>query len=152
MTNEREEKWIRLLAKIAAIPAEPVPATRPKVVIVDDNESVLKALSIFLGKSYDVVVCSNPEAAPALVLRERPRAVVLDVKMPVRDGFWVCGEIRKQDPDVPVLFNSAYQDVMSADDAVGRFKNCIYVAKGDMAAFKAGLSACVSGKVARAGA
>jgi len=57
--------------------------------------------------------------------------VILDVRMPRHDGFWVCKHIRKKAPDVPIIFHSAYQDVRDPFDVMNEFHPFGYVMKGE---------------------
>ena len=51
---------------------------------------------------------SSGEAALAKIKVEPPDLVILDIKLTDRDGLDVLQEIRKDNPDLPVLLHSAY--------------------------------------------
>lgn len=91
---------------------EPGATSQPRaaIVVVDDDESVRQALNDILGERFTVTPCASAEEGVAAV-NDETCAVVLDVKMPIHDGFWACDQIRKKAPNLPVIFYSAYQDL-----------------------------------------
>jgi CheY-like chemotaxis protein len=64
--------------------------TSPKsatVLLVDDNDSVLETTSHFLrSRGFRVLVANSPFGVTALIQREQPAVVILDVMMPGLDG------------------------------------------------------------------
>lgn len=73
----------------------PGPAREVRVVVVDDESLVRSGLSMILQAEGDVRVvgaCSGQDAV-ALVARERPDVVLLDIRMPVVDGLTVLAEV-----------------------------------------------------------
>ncbi|HUJ33025.1 MAG TPA: response regulator [Candidatus Acidoferrum sp.] len=62
----------------------------PKLLIIDDDESVRKVLRFRLKDSYEIIDTGSPEAALAIALKEKPDAVLLDLMMPKYSGFEVC--------------------------------------------------------------
>ena len=58
-----------------------------------------------------------------------PDVIVLDIRMPDHDGFWVFHQVRKFNEDVPVVFNSAYQDTLPDEDASHAFAPFSYLPK-----------------------
>ena len=108
-----------------AAPAKPI------VVLIDDDVHVLQALRFVLQKQYDVRTSDRATVAADLVAQARPHVVILDIKMPEKSGFWVFEQIRTLDRDVPIIFNSAYQDTMDIDDALASYRPFAYLAKGD---------------------
>src|SRR6266511_4388458 len=83
---------------------------RPVVVVVDDDVLIRSSLETVLKDKYDVRLCADGLAGVRAV-DESTGCVILDVRMPTHDGFWVCKHLRKRAPDVPIIFYSAYQDV-----------------------------------------
>lgn len=85
----------------------------PKVLVVDDAPSNVQILRRMLEREgYAVVSAGDGAQALDVVRREAPDLVLLDVMMPVKDGYEVCREL-KQDPetaDLPVIFLSALDD------------------------------------------
>jgi CheY-like chemotaxis protein len=65
----------------------------PKLLIVDDDESVRKLLRFRLKNSYEMIDTGSPEEALALTLQEKPDAILLDLMMPRYSGFEVCQTI-----------------------------------------------------------
>ncbi len=81
-----------------------------KVLVVDDDPSLLKALRIGLtARGDDVVVARSGTEAINQVALARPDLVVLDLGLPDIDGIEVCRRIREFSA-VPVLVLSAYGD------------------------------------------
>lgn len=82
----------------------------PKILVVDDDEHILRSLSQYLElEDFNVVSASSGPEALALFQQEKPDLLVLDVMMPGMDGFQVLETLRK-DPEtagVPVLMLTA---------------------------------------------
>ncbi len=67
-----------------------------KVLIVDDDEDMVTLLQLTLENEgrYELLTAREGLEALALVRRERPDVVFLDVSMPNLDGFQVCQAIK----------------------------------------------------------
>jgi DNA-binding response OmpR family regulator len=81
-----------------------------KIVIADDEPNILISLEFLLKREgYEVHVARDGEEAIAVLLRERPALVLLDVMMPKRTGFEVCQALRADErlEDVRVLMLTA---------------------------------------------
>jgi DNA-binding response OmpR family regulator len=82
-----------------------------KILIVDDNPALLKVLkSEFKIKSYDVLTTQYGSEVIGLVESERPDIVLLDLMMPVMDGFEVLDKLRLVSR-IPVIAISANQEL-----------------------------------------
>ena len=65
------------------------------VLIVDDEEANLTVVSRLMGRlGFATVTAANGEAALAAVVRDPPDVVLLDVNMPLLDGFEVCRRLK----------------------------------------------------------
>ncbi|RKN86204.1 response regulator transcription factor [Paenibacillus ginsengarvi] len=83
---------------------------RMKVLVADDDPNVREILRIFFqSHQYDLLEAENGAEAVQLVELENPDIVILDVMMPVMDGFTACREILKK-RDVPIIMLSAKGD------------------------------------------
>jgi DNA-binding response OmpR family regulator len=75
----------------------PVPS---KILIVDDEPNIVIALEFLMRRhGFDVCVARNGEEALVAVADFRPDVVLLDVMMPVKDGYQVAQKIRAN-PDL----------------------------------------------------
>jgi DNA-binding response OmpR family regulator len=101
----------------------------PRLVIVDDDETILRSLRVALRTKYVVICYNDPIRAIEALSNECPDVVLLDVMMPEHDGFWVYREIRKFNSEVPIIFNSAYQAAMGVKDTIEALKPFGYLAK-----------------------
>src|SRR5437899_396804 len=106
------------------------PDHRPIVVVVDDDVLVRASLETVLRDTYDVRTCANGVEGVRAV-DEATSCVILDVRMPTHDGFWVCKHLRKRAPDVPIIFYSAYQDAKDPYEIINEYHPYGYVVKGD---------------------
>lgn len=102
---------------------------KTSVMIVDDDESILMSLSIVLRRKYAVQTYNSAERAVQQAHAMPPDIIVLDIKMPEHDGFWVFREIRKFNNQVPIIFNSAFQDMLPPEDMRGSYAPFGYLPK-----------------------
>ncbi|MBP2627436.1 MAG: two component transcriptional regulator, winged helix family [Firmicutes bacterium] len=78
-----------------------------KVLVVDDDEKILKVLTAYLEKEeYIVLTAKDGWEAVDKTQRLRPDIVLLDVMLPSLDGWGVCKEIRRTS-DVPIIMLTA---------------------------------------------
>ncbi|HEV8484392.1 MAG TPA: response regulator [Blastocatellia bacterium] len=79
--------------------------TRKKILLVDDADTVLMIEQLILRTDYDLVTARNGEDAVAMALTERPDLILLDVVMPIMDGFAACKQIRENEQisSIPVI-------------------------------------------------
>ena len=90
--------------------------SKAKVLIVDDEPFNIDVLEQALdGTEYQVVTASNGQEAWAKIQSEQPDLILLDLMMPVMDGFTVLAKV-KEDPmlrDTPIIIVSAENDSKS---------------------------------------
>lgn len=79
-----------------------------KILLAEDDTSLGTVLSSYLkAKSFDVTLCVDGEIALKRFKEQLYDFIILDVMMPVKDGFTVAREIRKVDQEIPILFLTA---------------------------------------------
>ncbi|WP_242342169.1 response regulator transcription factor [Anaeromyxobacter terrae] len=79
-----------------------------KIVVIEDDPSILRGLQLNLGmEGYTVRSASDGETGLRLAKTEKPDLVLVDVMLPRLGGLEVVREIRKDDPELPVLILSA---------------------------------------------
>lgn len=84
--------------------------TKEKVLIVDDEKTLVKALKFNLEKEgFRVEEAYNGEEALEKVFDLNPDIVVLDLMLPGQDGFEVCRQIRKKQ-EIPIIMLTARGD------------------------------------------
>src|ERR1700689_3504294 len=89
-----------------------------KVLVVDDDPSLLKALRIGLSaRGDDVLVAHSGAEAINLVALAGPDLVILDLGLPDLDGLEVCRRIREFS-DLPIVVLSAYGDERRKGEAL----------------------------------
>src|SRR5262249_39546675 len=60
---------------------------RPRLLVVDDDPGVLRAVQRVLGPSYELATAASPAEALAMVDGYGPDLAILDIRMPAMDGF-----------------------------------------------------------------
>jgi two-component system KDP operon response regulator KdpE len=83
---------------------------RAKILVVDDDPDLLRALRLRLrANQYDVTTASDGYAAIASAQKERPALIILDLGLPVGDGFVVLERLQASDAlsGIPVIVLSA---------------------------------------------
>ena len=95
-----------------------VTGRRPRVLVVDDDPSVLDVLHLLLGDRYDVEAAPDGESALRLLLSEPVDLVLLDVVMEGLDGITLLQQMRRGGVDVPVVMLSAINTAWTAAAAM----------------------------------
>ena len=88
-----------------------------KILIIDDEEAILKVLSISLkSDNYSVVTALNGEEGLDLFVKETPHIVLTDLKMPGMDGIEVLKRIKEINPNAEVIIITGHGEL---DTAIG---------------------------------
>lgn len=79
-----------------------------RILLAEDDKNLGELLKTYLeAKGYPTVLSANGEEAYELFIKENFNFCILDIMMPVKDGFTLAREIRKRDKKIPILFLSA---------------------------------------------
>lgn len=95
-----------------------------KILIVDDNEDILFALNLLLQPHVEKVkVTTQPERIEHFISTFQPDVILLDMNFTKdadsgQEGFHWLKKIKKNDPDVVVIFITAYADTEKAVRAI----------------------------------
>ncbi|CAM5732319.1 Protein-glutamate methylesterase/protein-glutamine glutaminase [Streptomyces antimycoticus] len=109
-----------------------------RVLVVDDESALADLLSMALRyEGWEVRTAGDGGEAIRITRELRPDAVVLDVMLPDMDGLTVLGRLRRELPDVPVLF-------LTARDAVEDRIAGLTAGGDDYVAKRSGVSAGMS--------
>lgn len=105
--------------------------SKPKIVLVDDEEMVLTSLKSFLDleTEYEVVSFKDPREALEFIKNNDIDLVVSDYLMPEMDGISFLGEVRQVRPDVPRIILTGYADKENAIKAINEVGLFQYIEK-----------------------
>ena len=79
-----------------------------KILLCEDDENLGMLLREYLAaKGYAAELCADGEAGYRAFLKTKFDICILDVMMPVKDGFTLAQEIRQASPDIPIIFLTA---------------------------------------------
>jgi two-component system response regulator AtoC len=99
----------------------PGPTAGATVLVAEDDRAIRFSLTCSLkADGYRVIEAGDGEEALARIEREHPDAVLLDLKMPGRDGLAVLAELGPALADLPVIVITAYGGSAAAIEAMRR--------------------------------
>lgn len=78
------------------------------ILVAEDVLENYLLLQAVLKQQYRLIYAENGEVAVQLFKTYKPDLILMDIKMPVMDGFEATCEIRKLSPDIPVLALTAF--------------------------------------------
>ena len=92
--------------------------TRTRILLIDDDASLLDALSLaFEDAGHEVLTAADGARGLEAVKKEKPDAVISDVNMPGLDGFALCRKLRESGNAVPLVLLTSRDDEI--DEALG---------------------------------
>src|SRR5690606_33147951 len=81
-----------------------------KILVVDDEQSIVELIKFNLEKEdWQVVTAYDGDEALDVFRRENPDLVLLDIMLPIMDGWQVCKELRETS-SVPIIMLTAKGD------------------------------------------
>jgi two-component system nitrogen regulation response regulator NtrX len=91
---------------------------KPRILVIDDEAAIRDSVRMILEyEHYECIGASSGPEGLAILKRDQPDMVVLDIKMPGMSGLDVLGEIRKVDEAIPVAMMSGHGTVADAMQA-----------------------------------
>jgi two-component system alkaline phosphatase synthesis response regulator PhoP len=81
-----------------------------KILVVDDEVYILHILDFSLGaEGFEVITANNGELAIEKAKQEKPDLIVLDIMMPVLDGYETCRRLKRESETktIPVVLLTA---------------------------------------------
>jgi len=80
-----------------------------KILSVDDDPKVLAAFQAALKqRGYEVFITTKPDEVTRILNEHDIDLVMLDIRMPEKDGFQIFQELKKKYEKIPALFITAY--------------------------------------------
>ncbi len=93
----------------------------PRILVVDDEESMCNFMEIMLRKEgYTVSTAQSGKAAVSLIEQENPDLVISDIMMPEMSGIDLLVETKKRHENLHFVVMTAFASVDSAVDALKR--------------------------------
>src|SRR5205823_12361824 len=97
------------------------PTTAATILVAEDDRAIRFSLACSLkAEGHRVLEVGDGDEALAWIEREKPDAVLLDLKMPGRDGLAVLAELGPALADLPVIVITAYGGSAAAIEAMRR--------------------------------
>ena len=101
--------WLPAVAWQEPAPPPAAPAAGARLLVVDDEPTILQSLATLLGSlGFEVLVADSGVRALELASEQPPDAVILDLLMPEMPGLQVLQALRQRFPELPVLLASGY--------------------------------------------
>lgn len=93
---------------------------KPLILIVEDEEDIHEALKIILSANFELAHAYNGADGLKKAIRVMPDLILMDLKMPIIDGFQLCKSLRedREFDNIPIIVVSAFN---SASDRTKAF-------------------------------
>jgi two-component system response regulator GlrR len=94
---------------------------KPYILIVDDDQDILKLISIRLrAAGFDTATANNGVEAMSAIALQRPDVVISDLRMPAMDGMALLESVHSAHPSLPVIILTAHGSIPDAVRATQR--------------------------------
>ena len=111
-------------------PSAPLPAHRPTVLLVDDEESILNSLRRLLrGQPYDLLLATSGAQALEILAQQPVNLVMSDARMPGMDGASLLAHVRERFPATARIMLTGYADPAAIIKAINDGQIHRYISK-----------------------
>ena len=89
-----------------------------KILVVDDEPDLLKVVTFRLRKlGYDIIEATAGQKAIALIQEHRPDLILLDLRLPIMDGWEVCRRVKADDQlkHIPIIILTASAGALNSE-------------------------------------
>ena len=97
------------------------PESLKKVLIIDDDIDILKTLDLnYRFQGYNVLTARNAEEGFALALNKEPDLIVLDINLPMVDGWQLCSLLKSSAKmcNIPIILITAFHEDPLIDNKI----------------------------------
>lgn len=115
-------------AQPAPLP-RPLPAGRPTLLFVDDEERILRSLRMMFAQHYNVRTTTSGHEALDILRRERIHALVSDQRMPIMAGVDLLRQAREVSPNTMRLLLTGYSDLAAVAGSINEGEVFRYISK-----------------------
>jgi len=105
------------------------PKMRGQLLIIDDEEEILKALRRQFRREYDVYVAVNAEEGLRIIKEVPIQVIITDQRMPGVTGVQFLAQAKKELPDATRLLLTGYADIQAVIDAINEGDVFRYITK-----------------------
>ncbi len=91
---------------------------KPKILLVDDEERILRSLSMLLRTQYQIFATSDGNEALKILSQEKIHVIISDQRMPIMTGTELLKQARDVAPDTIRILLTGYSDADAALDAL----------------------------------
>ena len=91
---------------------------KPKILLVDDEERILRSLSMLLRTQYQIFATSDGNEALNILRQEKIQVIISDQRMPIMSGTELLRQARDIAPDTIRILLTGYSDADAALDAL----------------------------------
>lgn len=106
------------MPSLSEVPHPHLAAQKADILIIDDDPVVRASVSMVMRSRYQTHEAGSAEEGLRLYRQIKPDAITLDLCMPHMDGLHALREIRRLDPDIPVIILTGHASAASARDAL----------------------------------
>lgn len=80
-----------------------------KILVVDDEEIVLESCrKVLEAEGFEVLLAESAHQALEIMQDETPALLLVDIKMPEKDGVYLIREVRREQADIPIVLMTGY--------------------------------------------
>jgi two-component system, response regulator, stage 0 sporulation protein F len=91
------------------------------ILVADDDDDVRRTIAQALETlAYDVAEAPDGDSAMAIFREQSPELVILDYRMPGKNGVEVAEEMRRVRPDIPIIMASGFAEEAELGQRVGK--------------------------------
>lgn len=88
------------------------------ILVCDDEEGIRESLKLILEKDYDVIFAESGDEAIQKMKASPVDIVILDIKMPKKDGLETLKELKNINPSSKVIIATGYKSADIAQEAM----------------------------------